>query len=237
MKKTLLTVAKAGLNLSTIKYTIPNFVVGNGSVISMEEKNDLAFGFHFGGFAEIRLSHTFALQPEILYSAQGSKFNRDDNQEQVTLVPGFPDYKINITTITNTETTLKTNYFNIPLLAKFYATKRLFFMAGPQFGFLLNAYSLSTGAVTTTQVEIYNGNPSTPKIVTTNLDTSGDAKENFNIFNLSLGLGGGYFFTKNIFAEARYNFGLTNDAYVKYTDIIKPEAKASNIQFSVGYRF
>ncbi|MET0945252.1 MAG: porin family protein [Flavobacterium sp.] len=73
-------------------------------------------GFHVGGLAEIKLSDKFAIQPEILYSAQGSDFSED----------GFDDE-------------LKISYLNVPVMAKYYVIDKLSIEAGPQVGFLLSA--------------------------------------------------------------------------------------------------
>src|SRR5690606_14285136 len=53
--------AKAGLNLANM----------SGDV----EDNSIKLGLHIGGMAEIKISETFAVQPELLYSAQGAKFS------------------------------------------------------------------------------------------------------------------------------------------------------------------
>ncbi|MCV9929025.1 PorT family protein [Flavobacterium sp. LS1R49] len=73
-------------------------------------------GFQVGGFAEIKIIEKLAIQPEILYSAQGAKF--DDS---------FGSYNA------------KLDYLNIPVLAKYYITKEFTVEAGPQIGFLLSA--------------------------------------------------------------------------------------------------
>ncbi|WP_409415650.1 porin family protein [Flavobacterium sp. PS2] len=73
-------------------------------------------GFHVGGFAEIKVMDKFFIQPELLYSAQGAKFDSP-----------FGDYDA------------KLNYLNIPVLAKYYVTKEFSVEAGPQIGFLLSA--------------------------------------------------------------------------------------------------
>ena len=71
--------------------------------------------FHFGALAEIKLFENFALQPELLYSSQGTKVNSD----------AFDD--------------INYNYITVPVLAKFYLSKdKLSFEAGPQFSFLVN---------------------------------------------------------------------------------------------------
>ncbi len=51
---------------------------------------------HFGAMAEFMLSDKFSIQPELVYSAQGTKF--DDSDDLVT----------------------KLDYLNLPILAKYY---------------------------------------------------------------------------------------------------------------------
>ena len=75
-------------------------------------------GFHVGGFAEIKLSDKFAIQPELLYSTQGAKFEGTD---------GDADYDD------------KLDYLNIPVMAKYYVAEGFSLEAGPQIGFLLSA--------------------------------------------------------------------------------------------------
>ena len=77
-------------------------------------------GFHVGGFAEIKLSDKFAIQPELLYSAQGA------NEEYSEF--GAP-----------VEITQNLGYLNIPVMAKYYVAEGFSLEAGPQIGFLLNA--------------------------------------------------------------------------------------------------
>ena len=57
---------KAGVNLSKIK-------------VDVLEKSDVSFGFNFGLFTEIGLSDKFFLQPEVLFSTQGAKFENSEN--------------------------------------------------------------------------------------------------------------------------------------------------------------
>jgi opacity protein-like surface antigen len=90
--------AKAALNVATL----------NGD---FEDASSL-IGFQIGGFAEIKVSEKFAVQPELLYSAQGASFDGGD---------------INL------------NYLNIPVMAKFYVADAFSLEAGPQIGFLLSA--------------------------------------------------------------------------------------------------
>ena len=101
--------AKAGLNLS-------NFT---GDV----EGNSMKVGFQLGGLVEIGISEKFAVQPELVYSAQGAKF--DDSF--------FGDYDLNF------------NYLNIPVMAKYYVAEGFSLEAGPQIGFLMSAKAKADG--------------------------------------------------------------------------------------------
>ena len=73
---------------------------------------DSKIAFHVGGFAEIKLTDKFALQPELLYSAQGGKADGG---------------------------TYNVDYINIPVMAKFYVVDKFSIEAGPQVGFLVSA--------------------------------------------------------------------------------------------------
>ena len=65
-------------------------------------------GFHLGLLAEFGLSESFAIQPEILYSAQGAEMD---------------------------DVTFKLDYLTIPVMAKYFATDAFSIEAGPYIGF------------------------------------------------------------------------------------------------------
>lgn len=75
-------------------------------------------GFHVGGFAEIKVIERLAIQPELLFSTQGARYNMQGG---------------------NSSGSYKLNYINVPVLAKFYVTKQFTVEAGPQIGFLVSA--------------------------------------------------------------------------------------------------
>ncbi|WP_310991701.1 porin family protein [Aequorivita marina] len=75
--------------------------------------------FHIGGLAEIPLSGNFALQPEILYSSEGSDWS--------------------LGTLGNAD--LKLDYIRVPVLAKYYIIEGLSAELGPSFGVLVSAKS------------------------------------------------------------------------------------------------
>ena len=94
--------AKAGLNFA-------NF---SGDIT----ENKMLTGFHVGAFVELELSEKIILQPELLFSTQGTKFEES----------GFSaDFDV--------------NYINIPVMFKYAVAEGFNLEAGPQIGFLLSA--------------------------------------------------------------------------------------------------
>jgi hypothetical protein len=106
---------KGGLNLYNIN--------GNGG-------SDLKSGLHLGLLSHIHLTKQFAFQPEIMYSAQGTKLSGSDNS-------------------------LNLDYINIPLLFQYMFDNGFRLQAGPQVGFLVNAKSKS-GNTTVNVKDGYN---------------------------------------------------------------------------------
>ncbi|KFF05038.1 porin family protein [Flavobacterium reichenbachii] len=96
---------KGGLNISTI---------------GGDDHANALVGFQLGGFAEINVWKKLYIQPELLYSAQGGKFDAYNGQR---------DYNVNL------------NYINIPVVAKYYITKQFTVEAGPQLGLLVSSKS------------------------------------------------------------------------------------------------
>lgn len=118
---------KAGVNFATL----------NGDDA---EDSKMQIGFRVGAFAEIKFNDKFAIQPEILYSAQGAK------QESSGSVLG-----VNYTT----EGNAKLNYINVPIMAKYYVAPSFAIEAGPYVGFLMsaNAEGSATAAGITTEFD------------------------------------------------------------------------------------
>ncbi len=86
------------------------------------EDADGLTSFHIGGVAEIGISEKFSFQPELLFSAQGAKYEESEE--------GY-----------SYEEKYKLNYINVPLMAKLYLTEGFSVEAGPQIGLLLSAKS------------------------------------------------------------------------------------------------
>ena len=103
---------KGGLNIANV----------SGDV----EGNKSRIGYLVGGFAEIKISEKFSIQPELLYSAQGVNFKEEGI--------GF-----------SYEGKQNNGYLNIPVMAKVYVTPKVSIEVGPQIGFLLNSKSKVEG--------------------------------------------------------------------------------------------
>lgn len=108
--------AKGGLNYSTIAGDLTEGI------------NPRLSG-HLGVFVNFQFSNKFAIQPELLYSSQGFRFNTDLAFIQ-TANPQInePDFT----------TAVQFNYLSIPLMAQFEISDRFAVEFGPQFAFLLN---------------------------------------------------------------------------------------------------
>lgn len=109
---------KAGINFANL----------SGDV----EDNKMLIGFHVGAFAEIMFSDKFAIQPEVLYSVQGSKMEESGSVMGVSY-SGESDTKI--------------NYISIPIMAKYYITESFAVEAGPYVGFVASANSKGSASV------------------------------------------------------------------------------------------
>ena len=79
-------------------------------------KYDAKIGFNIGLLGHVHLAKQLALQPELVYSAQGAKF-----------------------TTAGIETKLNLGYLNIPILVQYMFDNGFRLQAGPQIGFLLAA--------------------------------------------------------------------------------------------------
>lgn len=131
MKKNILIVAAVmifGLaNAQTAKFGIKggmNISDWAGDTEGLDAKSKI--GFNIGGFAEIKLTDKFAIQPEILYSAQGMRL--DDFETELDEV-GIVTADINF----------NFSYINIPVMFKYYAAEKFNIEAGPQIGILTSA--------------------------------------------------------------------------------------------------
>lgn len=183
---------KGGLNLSN--------VTGDGNP-------SMKVGIHFGGFMEYKVSEKFVIQPELLFSTQGAKFEYSDSFEGESYSENS-NYKL--------------SYLNIPIMAKYYVSEKFSLEAGPQIGFLLSAkndfdYSETFGGETFSE--------------------SGevDIKEFLNSTDFGINFGAGYDLNEKMSLGFRYNLGLTD--IEKDLDPGASGSKNSVFQLSFGYKF
>jgi len=157
---------------------------------------------HAGAVAEIMISDEFSFQAELLYSAQGAKSDYNETLDEVTL----------------RYTSVKLEYINIPLLAKFYVIKSFSFEAGPQVGFLITA---EREFEKTDNGEIETGEK--------------DILDEIKGIDFGLNFGLAYKLESGIFLAARYNLGLSNINDLEGSNELKNQNRV--IQFSAGYFF
>ncbi|MBA4153269.1 porin family protein [Flavobacterium sp.] len=122
MKKSMLVYALFLIGFTNANAQLLQFGLKGGVNFSNYSGGDLegvdfnnVTNFHFGVVTELKLLENFALQPELLYSTQGSELESLDEQIKNEL-----------------------GYLSIPVLVKFYLTSnKLSLEAGPQFSFLV----------------------------------------------------------------------------------------------------
>jgi hypothetical protein len=97
-------------------------IKGGVNVYNVHNDNNIKYdpriGFNFGFLGHIHLNNQFAIQPEIVYSAQGA-----------------------IQTVDNGTNKLNLDYINVPVLLQYMFDNGLRLQAGPQVGFLVSAKS------------------------------------------------------------------------------------------------
>ncbi len=107
------------MSVNTMNAQFLKFGLKAGPNFSNLEGNDINgstyTSFHFGAVLEFKVAGILAIQPELLYSSQGSKVDSD----------AFDD--------------INYNYFTVPVMAKFYLIpNKVSLDVGPQFSFLVN---------------------------------------------------------------------------------------------------
>jgi len=176
--------------IGTVSAQHANFGIKGGlNVYNVKDDNESNYdsktGLHVGLFAHMHLNKQWALQPELLYSGQGAKF-----------------------TTSGTESKLKLDYINIPLMLQYMFDNGFRIEAGPQVGFLVGAKTETNG-------------------------TNVDVKDQLKGADFGLGLGLGYIHVPTGFGvDARYNFGLSN-----ITEADNNKAMNRGFQLGVFYQF
>ena len=158
--------------------------------------------YQVGLIMEYKFSPKFAIAPEVVFAAQGGKATADV-------------YDDDVDGLIKAKGTFHTNYINVPLMLKFYATPNFSIDFGPQAGF--NVYSKMTAS---------------GKLANVEAKESIDLKDNTKTVDFGVALGGTYNLTENAFVQARYTLGLTN-----VFDIPDSHEKNGNVQIAFGMKF
>ena len=95
---------KAGLNITNLNISGQNVSSG------IEPRGDL----HAGLIANVHISKSFDIQPEVIYSSQGGN-------------------------IKDSTGSLKYDYINVPVLLQYHVVSGIFIETGPQLGFLISS--------------------------------------------------------------------------------------------------
>lgn len=163
--------------------------------------------FNVGGAVEIPISEKFSFQPEFLYSAQGAKFEETFVEQGISV---------------DTETTIRLDYINVPLMAKYYVAEGFSLEVGPQIGILLTSEAEVEASA------VVNGE-------TVSASETQDLKDDTNGIDFGVNLGLGYTLENGLNFGARYNLGLSNVNDFEGSDDIKTTNGV--FQISVGYFF
>ncbi|WP_212002876.1 porin family protein [Chitinophaga sp. HK235] len=152
------------VNAQTVKFGVKGGL--NLAKLTNTDNAKTRASFYAGGLVNLALNESWAIQPELLYSGQGTK--------------------VKTSTILGTlESTVKTDYINIPVMVQYSIVPAFYLEAGPQLGILAGAKQ---------------------KIGS----KSYDVKDQMKGIDFGIGVGFGYKFDMGLGVSGRYNFGLTN---------------------------
>ena len=168
-------------NINTNAQTYFGFKVG-ANLANINGDNTLKGikpAMHVGGIAEIIMSDFISIQPELLYSMQGSqkKMNLEEYKIGIGERPRPQDEDIDVSIKNNN------HYIILPIMVRYFVTETISIDAGPQLGYLLFAKT-SNGSQEWT-----------------------DNKKFYNTFDYGFNLGGSYEFDNGMNINIRYNYG------------------------------
>ena len=185
-----------------------------GTDISVNPKPE----WHAGLLFDVGFGKHFSLQPSLLYSRRGYKY--DYQTSNVTMLSN----DTTITTYSMATVDAKLGYIDIPVLLNVYFGERQGFMinAGPQLSFLITDQSVATA---TTTVSTNGGNPQTTKPET-------ETEFKFNPTDISLVAGIGYKLPKLLLVYARASTGFAKVQEDK--TILRNGNEGKNFTFEIG---
>ena len=162
--------------------------------------HQIVLNYQTGLLMEHKFNSRFAIAPEVVFASQGSKMKLFDDADWIGADP-------------SADISYQTNYINVPVMLKYYASPAFSIDFGPQVGF--NVYSKYT--ITGENVIEQHAR---------------DNKDHTKAVDFGLGLGGSYYLTEKAFVQARYTLGLTKVFKSDFN-----ESKNGNIQLAFGMKF
>jgi len=186
----------------------------NGSTVTGREifdSNTPRISFHIGGVVEIPLNAKFSIQPELLYSRQGSRFG---------LVNEIRQGPNDLPFLFDVDFDFNYDYLTIPILFKYNISERFRAGVGPQIDYLLNAKSIDNFFE-----QIGEGS-----------ETEIDVKEGLNDFSVSMKASLTYELENGLFFEFAYSLSVTK--INKFSGPLDNKNQRNSVfQLSTGYKF
>jgi len=134
--------------------------------------------YQVGMFLEYRMSSKFAIAPEVVFAAQGGKYDYDDVDEETSKPIKCHD-------------TDHVNYINVPFMLKYYIVPEFSIDFGPQIG--CNVYSKYTEEIKGEGIDTKE---------------TYDQKDDTKALDFGIGLGMTYNIAKEVFVQCRYTMGI-----------------------------
>jgi Outer membrane protein beta-barrel domain len=137
MKKIMFSILVIALTIPIIAQTgfgIKGGITSYAIKSNVDDQSYIPVAAHFGAFAQINITDVFSVQPEVLYSQQGNKYETNGVKESRNL-----------------------DYVNIPIMLQANTKKGFTFEAGPEFGFLMSAKYKEDGKVISDIKQTFKG--------------------------------------------------------------------------------
>ena len=220
--------------------SLPNILGSSDQEITKDYKSRIAP--NFGGFVDVGLTRHLSIQAGLDYASQGGK--RNGVQPITATIPGLPTLPPGQYFFADFKNTAKLDYLEVPVMAKyrFKKDKKIgyYVNAGPYFGFLMKATTVTKGSST-----IYVDKNRTPLLLppvgtpfpVIPFDAKTDVTDDLNRFNFGITGGGGITFPAKgnyFFIDARGSYGLTT---LQKDTINDGKSRTGNLVISFGYAF
>ncbi|WOC39955.1 porin family protein [Polaribacter sp. HL-MS24] len=188
---------KSGINMS--KYT-PDVYVGNSRIVEYQGK----IGFYIGGYSNIKISKKFRIQPELLFSNQGTKRVFED-------ISLFDSNGILIG-VSDIEETINESVISLPIILQYFINEKFNLESGIQLGYVINRKQETTKD----SFGLNQGN------------NSQNNNTNYDKFDLGFNLGLGYKISEKLRINIRYFLGL-----IERDNSIKPSIFSLGIEYEI----